>query len=291
MSPPTVTLAALNDASAAEFAATLGFVFEHSPWVAEAAVAQRPFATLAALHDAMTVAVRAAGVEKRLALIRAHPDLADKTGRASLTPDSSAGKHSAGLDRLSDDEYTAFHRLNADYREKFGFPFIICVRRHTKDSILRQFERRTANDLVAELDAAIAEIAHITALRLNERIAGTERLPTDGHLSTHVLDAHAGRPAAGVAVELAELSASGERIVAQAVTNADGRAPHPLIAQRPIPVGRYELRFQVGAYFAARNVALADPPFLDSVPVRFAVADPTARYHVPLLVTPWSYTT
>src|SRR5262249_8025667 len=159
-------------------------------------------------------------------------------------------QHSAGLDQLSDDEYTLFHRLNADYREKFGFPFIICVRRHTKDSILAQFERRTANDSATELDAALAEIFHIAALRLNERVTGTDRLPTDGHLSTHVLDTYAGRPAAGVAVELTELRVSGERIVARAVTDSDGRTAQPLIAQRPVPIGRYELRFRIGAYFA-----------------------------------------
>jgi 2-oxo-4-hydroxy-4-carboxy-5-ureidoimidazoline decarboxylase len=119
-----------------------------------------------------------------------------------------------------------------------------------------------------------------------------DRLPVLGRLSTHVLDTQRGRPAAGVAIELAELDgAGGERVVARATTNADGRTDQPLIAGRPVPIARYELRFAVGAYFRGQGVALADPPFLDLVPLRFAVAEPEGNYHVPLLVTPWGYTT
>jgi 2-oxo-4-hydroxy-4-carboxy-5-ureidoimidazoline decarboxylase len=288
----SIALADLNAASASDFTAALAGIFEHSPWVAQGASAGRPFASLAALHDALVAAARAAPADQRLALIRAHPDLADRAARAGgLTEHSTREQHSAGLDQLNDEEYLIFHRRNDDYREKFGFPFIICVRRHTKDSILHQFERRLANDPTAELDAALAEIGHIAALRLNERVSAADRLPTDGHLSTHVLDTHSGRPAAGVGVELAELSAGGERIVTRAVTNSDGRTPEPLIARRPAPIGHYELRFAVSDYFAGRGVALADPAFLGDVPVRFAIADPAGRYHVPLLVTPWGYTT
>src|ERR671910_2351456 len=92
-------------------------------------------------------AVRAAGAGRQLALIRAPPDLAGKAARAgNLTAESTAEQGSAGLDRLTEHEYAAFHRLNGAYRDKFGFPFIVCVRRHTKGSILRQFERRLEHD-------------------------------------------------------------------------------------------------------------------------------------------------
>jgi 2-oxo-4-hydroxy-4-carboxy-5-ureidoimidazoline decarboxylase len=114
---------------------------------------------------------------------------------------------------------------------------------------------------------------------------------TEGRLTTHVLDTHSGRPAAGVAVELYEIGASATSLLAKAVTNADGRTGQPLLADAPLRVGCYELRFHVGAYFSKRNVGLPDPPFLDVVPVRFSVAEPEGRYHVPLLVTPWSYAT
>ena len=230
---------------------------------------------------------------RSLALIRAHPDLAGKVARAGgLTAHSTGEQASAGLDRLGDAEYARFQRLNEAYRTRFGFPFIVCVRRHTKDSILRQFERRTENELATEVDTALNEVFRIAALRLDQLVAAEPRLKVHGRLSTHVLDTHAGRPAAGVAIELVELSAQGpERGVARAFTNADGRTDAPLIAGRPLPIGAYELRFSVGDYFRSRSVSVAEPPFLDIVPVRFNIAEPEGHYHVPLLVTPWSYST
>ena len=99
-------------------------------------------------------------------------------------------------------------------------------------------------------------------------------------------------PAAGISIELTELSDLGEaRVVARATTNQDGRTDQPLIGGRPVPIGRYELTFHVGAYFADRGVPLSDPPFLDRIPLHFSVSDPEGHLHVPLLVTPWSYTT
>ena len=288
-----VTLADLNAGSQSDFVAALGNVFEHSAWIAEGAASRRPFAGIGALFDAMKDMVEHASPERRLALIKAHPDLADKTQRAAgLTAESNAEQNSAGLDRLSDAEYDAFERVNNAYRSKFGFPYIVCVRRHTRDSILRDFERRLPNDAVTEVGASIAEIFRIAALRLDQLVAAEDRLPVHGRLSTHVLDTHSGKPAAGIAVELIELSELGEaRVVTRAITNADGRTDQPLIGGRPVPIGRYELSFSVGRYFAARGVPLSDPPFLDQIPLRFAVSEPEGHLHVPLLVTPWSYST
>ena len=119
----------------------------------------------------MTAAVDRAPPEERLALIKAHPDLANKTQRAAgLTAESDAEQNSVGLDRLSDAEYEAFERVNNAYRAKFGFPYIVCVRRHTKDSILRDFERRLPNDATAEVATSIAEIGRIAALRLDQLV-------------------------------------------------------------------------------------------------------------------------
>jgi 2-oxo-4-hydroxy-4-carboxy-5-ureidoimidazoline decarboxylase len=288
-----IELAAINNASEADFVAALGDIFEHAPWVAEGAAAARPFASLGALFAAFGDAMRRAEPARILALIQGHPDLAGKAARAgNLTPDSTAEQAGAGLDRLSEEEYATFHRLNDAYRAKFGFPFIICVRRHTKDSILSQFERRLAHNTMAELEAAVAEVMRIAALRLDQHVAAPDHLKVHGRLSTHVLDTHAGRPAQGIEVELIELAAAGEsRVVARGTTNADGRSDQPLIAGRPVPIGRYELRFDVGGYFAKSGTPVADPPFLDVVPVRFGVAEPEANYHVPLLVTPWSFST
>ena len=241
----------------------------------------------------MMAAVRAAPPDQQLALINGHPDLAGKAARAgTMTVDSKTEQASAGLDRLSEAEFAQFHRLNNAYREKFGMPFIICVRRHSKDSILQEFERRLQNTMAAETETALGEIFRIAALRLDQRLEAADRLEVHGRLSTHVLDTQAGRPAAGVAIELLELSANGEqRVIARATTNRDGRTDEPLIAGRPLPIGRYELRFHVADYFAGVGARQDEPPFLDVVPVRFAVAEPEGHYHVPLLVTPWNYCT
>ena len=288
-----VTLADLNAASQSDFVAALGNVFEHSAWIAEGAASRRPFAGIAALFGVMKDMVAHASPERRLALIKAHPDLADKTQRAAgLTAESNAEQTGAGLDRLSDAEYDAFERVNNAYRSKFGFPYIVCVRRHTRDSILLDFERRLPNDAATEMRTSIEEICRIAALRIDQLVASDDRLPVAGRLSTHVLDTHSGKPAAGIAVELVELSRLGEsRVVTRTVTNADGRTDQPLIGGRPVPIGRYELRFAVGQYFAVRGAPLSDPPFLDDIPLRFAVSEPEGHLHVPLLVTPWSYAT
>jgi 2-oxo-4-hydroxy-4-carboxy-5-ureidoimidazoline decarboxylase len=289
----TKSVAELNACSKKDFVAALANVFEYSPWIAEQAAAGRPFAGVRQLFDAMTAAVERAPAELRLALIKAHPDLADKTHRAAgLTAESNAEQNSAGLDRLSDAEYAAFERVNNAYRSKFGFPYIVCVRRHTRDSILRDFERRLPNDSAAEMQASIGEIFRIAALRLDELVTADDRLPVQGRLSTHVLDTTSGKPAAGIVVELIELSELGaSRVVARTLTNSDGRTDRPLIGGRPVPIGCYELNFAVGDYFAARGAPLSDPPFLDRIPLRFAVSDPEGHLHVPLLVTPWSYAT
>src|SRR5262249_9142157 len=185
--------------------------------------------------------------------------------------------------RLSEGEFAQFHRLNNAYREKFGMPFIICVRRHSRDSILQQFERRLQNSMAAETETALGEIFRIAAFRLDQRVEAADRLEVHGRLSTHVLDTQAGRPAAGVAVERPDLPAKAEqRVIARATTNRDGRTDEPLIGGRPLPIGRYELRFHVADYFASAGASRAEPPFLDVVPVRFAIAEAEDHYHVPL---------
>jgi len=287
------TLADLNACSKDDFVAALANIFEYSPWIAEQVVSARPFAGVKTLFDAMRAVVDRAPPELRLALIRAHPDLANKTQRAAgLTAESTAEQNSAGLDRLSDAEYVAFERVNNAYRAKFGFPYIVCVRRHTKDSILRDFERRLPNDAKTETQKSIEEIFRIAALRVDQLVVGDDRLQVHGHLSTHVLDTHSGKPAAGMAFELVELSDLGaSRVLMRGITNIDGRTAQPLIHGRPVPIGRYELMFSVGDYFAEREVPMSDPPFLDRIPLRFSVGEPEGHFHVPLLVTPWSYAT
>jgi 2-oxo-4-hydroxy-4-carboxy-5-ureidoimidazoline decarboxylase len=286
-------LSDLNACSRDDFVAALGNVFEYSPWIAEQAALARPFDGVRQLFDAMRGFVKQTPSEQQLALIRAHPDLANRTQRAAgLTAESSTEQNSAGLDRLSDAELEAFERANNAYRTRFGFPYIVCARRHTRDSILRDFEHRLPNDAKTEVQNSLNEIFRIAALRVAELVVSDDRLEVYGRLSTHVLDTQRGRPAEGVAVELVELSDRGaSRVVTRTITNADGRTDQPLIYHRPVPIGRYELTFGVGDYFAGRQTVTSDSPFLDQIPVRFSVSEPESHLHVPLLVTPWSYAT
>jgi 5-hydroxyisourate hydrolase len=113
-----------------------------------------------------------------------------------------------------------------------------------------------------------------------------------GRLSTHVLDTVNGRPAAGVAVSLDRLLPDGGRQrLAQATTNADGRTDAPLLSGEALRPGTYELSFAIGAYFRDLGAGLPEPAFLDIVPLRFGIADADGHYHVPLLASPWSYST
>jgi len=114
-----------------------------------------------------------------------------------------------------------------------------------------------------------------------------------GRLTTHVLDTAQGRPAANMTIELWRLNAegSGRRLLKTVRTNGDGRTDGPLLANEELAAGVYELVFAVGEYFAAQGIATASPPFLDRVPVRFGIVDGATHYHVPLLVSPWAYST
>ncbi|MGE0425246.1 MAG: 2-oxo-4-hydroxy-4-carboxy-5-ureidoimidazoline decarboxylase, partial [Reyranellaceae bacterium] len=206
----TVTLDALNAMSRDDFVAALGSIFEHAPWVADGAAGKRPFATVADLHRAMLGVVETASADTQTQFLRGHPDLAGKAARAgALTADSTAEQAGAGLDRLSEQQYARFHRLNTAYTERFGIPFIVCVRRHTRGSILRQFERRLGHDAASERAAALHEIGLITRLRLDGAVDGPGKPTVNGRLSTHVLDTHMGKPAEGVRIDLVEMQDDG----------------------------------------------------------------------------------
>lgn len=288
-----ITLDALNAADTTTFVARLGEAFEHSPWVAEAAAALRPFATVAALHEAMMAAVRARSEAEQRAFIGAHPDLAGKAARAgAIAPASVSEQAGLGLDKLTDAEFDRFEQMNAAYHARFGIPFVICVRRQTRDAVFAAFERRLGNDQAAELNAALDEIGHITRLRIVDLVEGPGAPKTTGRVSTHVLDTFHGRSAPGLRIELFEIGRTARAKLREIVTNEDGRTDGPVMGgDAPLRAGTYELLFHLGDYFRASGVALAATPFLDEVPIRFGVSEPEGHYHVPLVGTPWSYTT
>ena len=146
--------------------ARFGPVFEHSPWVAERAWGKRPFASADELHRAMMRAVEEASREEKLALVRAHPELA---GGESLTVDSNSEQGRLGFNRLSRPELETMHGLNRRYREKFGFPCIVALRLHAnRESVVREMERRLGNNADTELAIALEQIGHITRGRLEK---------------------------------------------------------------------------------------------------------------------------
>lgn len=167
----TVNIAQWNALPTEEFVEGLRGIWEHSPWIAREIATARPFGSREDLLRAMWEVVLTAPDDRKLELLRAHPDLAGKFARAgALTPESSGEQASAGLDRLSDVEYERFTDLNASYRQRFGFPFIVCVRNHTKDSILHAFGHRLANSQDIELQNALDEVRRIAEYRLNDLI-------------------------------------------------------------------------------------------------------------------------
>ena len=166
-----VTVGEVNRLSEDEFAARFGSLYEHSPWVAQRAWHERPFGDVSELHDAFLRAMHNASSEHKLALIRAHPDLAGSAAIAGeLTPESTREQYSAGLDRLTPEEYEALTRLNREYREMFGFPLIIAVREHTKETILTDAAARLKHSRSEEIETALSEIAKIAYLRLQDLV-------------------------------------------------------------------------------------------------------------------------
>ena len=166
------------------------------------------------------------------------------------------------------------------------------MRRHTRDSILDTFERRLANSPDAERAAALVEIGHITRLRLVDAVDGPGKPNDHGRLSTHVLDTASGKPAAGVKVVLLERGSSAEGVL-EGSRHQRGRPHRCAAAWRRAAAHRHlRDRGSTSAPISRPRVSRdGDPPFLDVVPVRFAIAEPEGHYHVPLLVSPWSYST
>jgi 2-oxo-4-hydroxy-4-carboxy-5-ureidoimidazoline decarboxylase len=179
-----LTLGEVNALDQEAFVAALGGLFEGPPWIVQEAWNARPFANLDALHAALCRVMYDARVERQVALLRAHPDLVGRAALAgTLSPASTGEQAAAGLDRLTPDEIAAFQRLNREYRERFGFPFVICARENKKDSILAGLAARTGQMRKQEIATALGEVAKICRLRLYDTVAADEsdtRLVSEG---------------------------------------------------------------------------------------------------------------
>ncbi len=168
-----VSLNDLNTTSKDSFVDTLGGIFEHSPWVAEQVHEQRPFSSVTTLHQAMVAIVKESTIEARQQLICSHPELAGKEAKeGGLTDDSKNEQASAGLDQCTPQELAKLNQLNAVYRDKFHFPFIIAVRGRNRQEIMEDMEARIGNAPQVEFERCIDEIARIAELRLNALLNG-----------------------------------------------------------------------------------------------------------------------
>lgn len=168
------------------------------------------------------------------------------------------------------------------YRDSFGHPFILESVRHTQENIVRTLHARLTRDPAAERITALEELGHIAKRRLIDRVTGPGAPSTAGHLSTHVLDITCGLPAAGLAIILLEEG----RIVAETSTDSDGRTA-ALLPAGPLRQGRYELRFDASAYFSAKG----QDTLYDTIPIPFRITQSEARYHIPLLLAAFAYST
>lgn len=165
------TLAEINRYTPQQFSSAFGTVYEHSPWIAERAFARRPFASRLELQLALYGVVQGASDDEKVALIRAHPELAGREARAgTLTAESAGEQAAAGLGTLTAEEAAELRRMNALYASRFGFPFVICARQNRKDAILGTLRARLSNTREQEIANAIAQIGEIARLRIADLV-------------------------------------------------------------------------------------------------------------------------
>jgi 2-oxo-4-hydroxy-4-carboxy-5-ureidoimidazoline decarboxylase len=166
------TLDQLNAMPEDAFVAALSGIFEHSPWIPRQAARERPFESVDALFEAMVSVVARAGSTRQLALINAHPELAGKAAvRGELTAESTREQSSAGLSQCTQAEFDKLQRLNREYRDKFGFPFILAVRGYDRAGILANFEARVSNDRDEEMRTSLEQIYRIARFRVDDLVA------------------------------------------------------------------------------------------------------------------------
>lgn len=301
MNKPTVS--EFLSQSKLEILTLLGGIYEHSPWIAEKFYVENMEQNEAnngtihinnvnELFMKMSSVVDNSTYEQKLLLLRAHPDLCTKIDNLkSLTKASQDEQSSAGLHTMTDEERNKFAVMNSTYREKFGFPFILAVKNATKHTVLAAVEGRIQRSKESEFDGALHQVHKIAWMRLLStfHIQGGQK----GFLTCHVLDTCHGIPAANMRIQLRRLTpAENSGLVNTFVTNSDGRLEGgPALKNEDFQLGTYELLFFAGDYFAQKNTKMTGIPFLNEIPIRFGIDDPEEHYHVPLLVSPWSYST
>lgn len=290
------TVKELLSRSSADVQSFLGGIYENSSWVAEEFCknkdAHGEIGTVTALAKLMKGVVDAASTDKKKDLLCSHPDLCERVGKLEeLTEASQEEQSRAGLQSLSDEEMERFTKFNAAYRAKFQFPFILAVRNATKYTVLAALEGRSSHPAEKEFAIALEQVHKIAWMRL---LACLNTEDAQGFLTCHVLDTANGCPAAKMRISLRRISPpESAGLVGEFMTNDDGRLDGgpALKGGKDFTAGVYEWTFYVAEYFASRGTFTAGQPFLDEIPLRFGIDNPDDHYHVPLLVSPWSFST
>lgn len=282
------TVKALLALPSKEIQSFLSGIYERTAWAPETLLDMPSITTVSDLAHAMKSVLDDAPYETKLELLRLHPDLNQKIEQLKLlTPESR--EEQSGLGSLTPEEEKRFNRLNAAYKAKFGFPFILAVRNASKYTVLAALEGRVKNTMEVEFVTALSQVHKIAWMRL---VAKIDTSHANGYLTCHVLDTANGIPAAKMRIELRRLSHPAG-MLGTYMTNNDGRLENgpALLGGTEFLVGEYEWTFHVADYFASVGTYTSGQPFLDTVPLRFGIDNPDDHYHVPLLVSPWSYST
>eukprot|EP00584_Thalassiosira_punctigera_P020361 CAMPEP_0172552742 /NCGR_PEP_ID=MMETSP1067-20121228/47167_1 /TAXON_ID=265564 ORGANISM="Thalassiosira punctigera, Strain Tpunct2005C2" /NCGR_SAMPLE_ID=MMETSP1067 /ASSEMBLY_ACC=CAM_ASM_000444 /LENGTH=314 /DNA_ID=CAMNT_0013340793 /DNA_START=46 /DNA_END=987 /DNA_ORIENTATION=- len=300
----------------AELNASIGGIYEKTPWIVEhfyadnlspdlgpdvVAATKDRISNVKILFDEIKRYVKESGREKQLELLKSHPDLClklDPPAQKRITQESVQEQGRAGLSTLTAEERTKFHELNNKYKAKFQFPFILAVRNASKHTVLSALEGRVNSSVEEEIACALSQVDKIAWMRLLTKVDYPEG--SNGHggfLTCHVLDTANGTPASGMRIELYRYEDGSEKngmrtqqriLLKSFLTNSDGRLNGPALSGTDFCEGQYEWEFYVGDYFAKYSLSrISGTPFLDVVPLRFGLDDPSEHYHVPLLVSPW----
>mmetsp|Transcript_28063 Transcript_28063/g.32724 ORF Transcript_28063/g.32724 Transcript_28063/m.32724 type:complete len:381 (-) Transcript_28063:109-1251(-) len=294
-----LTVTELLSKSKDEVLAAIGNIYEHSSWIAEkfytdhveGKETKTKITNVRELFDLMNSIVENSSREQKMTLLCAHPDLCAKIDALKkLTKSSQEEQSSAGLGSLTDEERERFSIMNSNYRTKFGFPFILAARHVTKYTVLTAIEGRLELPTDSEFVGALYQVSKIAWMRLLAlfKITGQK-----GFLTCHVLDTANGCPGANMRIQLHRITPTEHAgLVKEFVTNDDGRLPGgPALKDEEFIVGVYQWTFFAGDYFSRKNMPTNGVQFLDEIPLRFGIDDPEEHYHVPLLVSPWSYST
>lgn len=210
-----------------------------------------------------------------------------KIGDAKSLQQKFAGKEQAGVAEASAETLDALIKTNTEYKRKFGFIFIVCATGKTADEMLRLLNERLSNSKEEELNIAMGEQMKITILRFQKLLKDADwNFLKQSQLTTHVLDTSVGKPGKGITVKLQKPANAGWQIIAQSVTNSDGRVADLLPTNKNLVPGNYKMIFETGKYFKANNIK----GFYPEVEIQFTVFD-NSHYHVPLLINPFGYST